>query len=172
MNRRLLLGAVVCVLAVVALLRVSGSSDGWKRGSGVVASTVSGGAADSDAATRVDGGDSSPGPIRGPDPKTYERERRAHPHRLPPALSRFAREMAPRMREALGSPDRAHAEFARLEGCADDPAGRELLQVRAICAVNAGRLARAFGDRLGGRYARLVGRLPEPVALWVRASGF
>lgn len=110
--------------------------------------------------------------IHGPDAEAYQAEIRSNPHRTPSTLMRFADDMATRMSQALSSPERAQAAFAVLEVCADDVTGREIPQVRAICAVNAGRLAQVFGAELGERYGQLSNRLPERIALWVQASGF
>ena len=78
--------------------------------------------------------------------------------------------MAVRMEAALGSQAAAVAFFGELASCAEADGGVE--SVRAICAVNAGRLAQKYPVSLANGFDQLRERLPREVALSVEASGF
>ena len=112
---------------------------------------------------------SSPLPIEIPDRDTYAREAIADPHAIPASLGRFARKMSERMEVALASGPAAVSFFSELSGCALREGGLE--SVRAVCAVNAARLAEKFPVPLARGMADLKERLPRDVLQSLDLSG-
>jgi hypothetical protein len=105
-----------------------------------------------------------------PDPDTYARQAISNPHQTPAVLRQFAARMAAQMAPALRSEAQANAFFAELRECALKDGNIEA--VRASCAVNAGRLAEKFPERLGEGFKQVREKLPREILLSVQSSGF
>ncbi len=74
------------------------------------------------------------------------------------------------MERALGSEPEARALFGELAACARDGQGVE--SARALCAVNAARLAEAHPEALGADYRALRAGLADELLQSVEASGY
>lgn len=118
-----------------------------------------------------------------PNPETYREQGAENPHTTPRVLIDFAHSIADRMEKAHDSKMEAEKLFSSLENCARSEG---LPQARAICVVNAGRLAEDWpddsanestddsknnsgNDHFEKRYQKLRQELPEDVNRLVQA---
>jgi hypothetical protein len=99
----------------------------------------------------------------------------ANPHATPPSLIQFARDLAPRMEEALQSRDPRVVKkmvFA-LKACALSSSEQALPQAQAVCAANWRRIAEARKDDLpeiGEEYRSSTSRFGGEVVRLLDAS--